>query len=123
MGTSGRTSTATSCFLVEPHVPRHPGASAEGHHQHGASVRQGQGHRSAREKVLCLDRRIHSRFPHHFPADVDRQGGVRRERTLHCSQKVLLRRDCGYRGPIDTTRSFDKVIAILTKTPFYTKKK
>merc|ERR1719471_1824436 len=36
-----------------------------------------QDHRSTREKVLCLDRRIHPGLPLHLPADVDLQAGVR----------------------------------------------
>merc|ERR1712002_1253427 len=45
---------------------------------------------ATREEVLCLDRRIHPRFPLHLPADVDLQAGIRRVWPIHCPQKVLL---------------------------------
>merc|ERR1711862_255180 len=51
---------------------------------------QDQDHCSTREKVLCLDRRIHPCFPLHLPADVDLQAGVRRVRPSHCPPQVLL---------------------------------
>merc|ERR1712107_600528 len=51
---------------------------------------QDQDHRSPREEVLRLDRRLHPGFPIHLPADVDLQAGVRRVRPLHRPQEVLL---------------------------------
>merc|ERR1711971_1128147 len=47
-------------------------------------------HRSPREEVLRLDRRIHPGLPLHLPADVDLQAGVRRVRPSHCPPQVLL---------------------------------
>merc|ERR1712029_691149 len=47
-------------------------------------------HRSPREEVLRLDRRIHPGFPLHLPADVDLQAGVRRVWPRHCPPQVLL---------------------------------
>merc|ERR1719270_1891574 len=41
---------------------------------------KGGDHRSPREEVLRLDRRLHPGFPLHLPADVDLQAGVRRVR-------------------------------------------
>merc|ERR1712047_124581 len=49
-----------------------------------------QDHRSHREEVLRLDRRLHPGFPLHLPADVDLQAGVRRVRPLHRPPQVLL---------------------------------
>merc|ERR1719370_1219495 len=49
-----------------------------------------QDHRSPREEVLRLDRRLHPGFPLHLPADVDLQAGVRRVRPIHCPPQVLL---------------------------------
>merc|ERR1712180_79817 len=51
---------------------------------------QDQDHRSPREEVLRLDRRLHPGFPLHLPADVDLQAGVRRVRPLHRPPQVLL---------------------------------
>merc|ERR1711911_556452 len=51
---------------------------------------QDQDHRSPREEVLRLDRRIHPGLPLHLPADVDLQAGVRRVRPRHCPPQVLL---------------------------------
>merc|ERR1712211_170799 len=47
-------------------------------------------HRSPREEVLRLDRRLHPGFPLHLPADVDLQAGVRRVRPIHRPPQVLL---------------------------------
>merc|ERR1711874_251773 len=49
-----------------------------------------QDHRSTREEVLRLDRRLHPGLPLHLPVHVDLQGGVRRVRCLHRPQEVLL---------------------------------
>merc|ERR1712037_429231 len=53
---------------------------------------QDQDHRSPREEVLRLDRRLHPGFPLHLPADVDLQAGVRRVRPRNRPPQVLLRR-------------------------------
>merc|ERR1712217_502847 len=74
-----------------PHVPRYCRQDAEGDHRPGSQHNEDQDHRSPREEVLCLDRRIHPRFSFHLPADVDLQAGVRRIRPLHRAQEVLLR--------------------------------
>merc|ERR550525_1232107 len=61
-----------------------------GDHCPGSLHHQDQDHRSPREEVLRLDRRIHPRFPLHLPADVDLQAGVRRVRPSYCPPQVLL---------------------------------
>merc|ERR1712226_1072647 len=63
---------------------------AEGDHRPGSFHHQDQDHRSPREEVLCLDRRLHPGLPLHLPADVDLQAGVRRVRPLYHAQEVLL---------------------------------
>merc|ERR1719259_1028787 len=49
-----------------------------------------QDHRSTRKKILCLDRWFHLGFPLHLPSYVDHQGRIRRSRSIHRPQKVLL---------------------------------
>merc|ERR1712192_169300 len=66
------------------------GPYAEGDHRPGSLHHQDQDHRSPREEVLRLDRRLHPGFPLHLPADVDLQAGVRRVRPIHCPPQVLL---------------------------------
>merc|ERR1711990_594460 len=73
------------------HVPRNCRQNAEGDHRPGSLNHEDQDHRSPREEVLRLDRRLHPGFPLHLPADVDLQAGVRRVRPLHCAQEVFLR--------------------------------
>merc|ERR1712099_184590 len=73
------------------HVPRYCRQNAEGDHRPGSLHHEDQDHRSPREEVLRLDRRIHPCFSFHLPADVDLQAGVRRVRPLHRAQEVLLR--------------------------------
>merc|ERR1719189_3211325 len=63
---------------------------AEGDHRSCPIHHQDQDHRSPREEVLRLDRRIHPGLPLHLPADVDLQAGVRRVRPRHCPPQVLL---------------------------------
>merc|ERR1712078_839888 len=63
---------------------------AEGDHRPCSLHHQDQDHRSPREEVLRLDRRIHPGFPLHLPADVDLQAGVRRVRPRHRPPQVLL---------------------------------
>merc|ERR1712227_508913 len=72
------------------HVPWYCLPYAEGDHRPGSFHHQDQDHRSPREEVLRLDRRLHPGFPLHLPADVDLQAGVRRVRPLHRPQEVLL---------------------------------
>merc|ERR1712088_210469 len=62
---------------------RHPRDHLHLHHED-------QDHRSPREEVLRLDRRLHPGFPLHLPADVDLQAGVRRVRPIHCPPQALL---------------------------------
>merc|ERR1712136_425483 len=45
---------------------------------------------STREKILRLDRRFHPCFPLHLPIHVDHQGRLRRSRSIHRPQKMLL---------------------------------
>merc|ERR1712122_471017 len=63
---------------------------AEGDHRSGSLHHQDQDHRSPREEVLRLDRKLHPGFPLNLPADVDLEAGVRRVRPWHCPQEVLL---------------------------------
>ena len=72
------------------HVPRYRRQDAEGDHRPRPLHHQDQDHRSPREEVLRLDRRIHPGLPLHLPADVDLQAGVRRVRPIHCPPQVLL---------------------------------
>merc|ERR1711902_8565 len=72
------------------HVPRYCRQDAEGDHRPCPIHHQDQDHRSPREEVLRLDRRLHPGLPLHLPADVDLQAGVRRVRPLHCPPQVLL---------------------------------
>merc|ERR1712032_282597 len=72
------------------HVPRYCWPYAEGDHRPRSLHHQDQDHRSPREEVLRLDRRIHPGLPLHLPADVDLQAGVRRVRPRHCPPQVLL---------------------------------
>merc|ERR1712088_243908 len=72
------------------HVPRYCRPHAEGDHRPGSLHHQDQDHRSPREEVLRLGRRLHPGFPLHLPADVDLQAGVRRVRPIHCPPQVLL---------------------------------
>merc|ERR1712088_1099346 len=72
------------------HVPRYCRQNAEGDHRSCPLHHQDQDHRSPREEVLRLDRRIHPGLPLLLPADVDLQTGVRRVRPRHCPPQVLL---------------------------------
>merc|ERR1712088_397514 len=72
------------------HVPRYRRQDAEGDHRTGSLHNEDQDHRSSREEVLRLDRRIHPGFSIHLPADVDLQTGVRRVWTFHCPQEMFL---------------------------------
>merc|ERR1712224_1066893 len=59
------------------HVPWYRRQDAEGDHRPCSLHHQDQDHRSPREEVLRLDRRLHPRLSLHLPADVDLQAGVR----------------------------------------------
>merc|ERR1719244_966811 len=72
------------------HVPRHCCPHAEGDHRPCPQHHEDQDHRSTREEVLRLNRRLHPGLPLHLPVHVDLQGGVRRVRCLHRPQEVLL---------------------------------
>merc|ERR1712212_715512 len=72
------------------HVPRYRRSYAEGDHRLGFFHHEDQDHRSSREEVLRLDRRLHLGFPLHLPGDVDLQEGVRRGWTRNCPPKMLL---------------------------------
>merc|ERR1712025_1338746 len=72
------------------HVPRYCRQDAEGYHRSCPIHHQDQDHRSPREEVLRLDRRLHPGLPLHLPADVDLQAGVRRVRPRHRPPQVLL---------------------------------
>ena len=72
------------------HVPRYRWQDAEGNHCPCSSNHEDQDHRPTREKVLRMDRWLHLGLPLHLPADVDLQAGVRRVRTIHRSQEMLL---------------------------------
>merc|ERR1712018_991531 len=50
------------------HVPRYCRQNAEGDHRSCPLHHQDQDHRSPREEVLRLDRRIHPGLPLHLPA-------------------------------------------------------
>merc|ERR1711911_428416 len=90
MLTSGRTCTPTpSCPEAPPCTPVLLSV-CKGDHRPCSLHHQDQDHRSPREEVLCLDRRIHPGLPLHLPADVDLQAGVRRVRPRHRPPQVLL---------------------------------
>ncbi|CAL7935111.1 unnamed protein product [Xylocopa violacea] len=62
----------------------------QGDHRPRSIDHQDQDHRSSREEVLRMDRRVHLGFSVHLPTDVDLQAGVRRVRPRHRSPQVLL---------------------------------
>merc|ERR1719474_706168 len=51
---------------------------------------QDQDHRSSREEILRLDRRIHPCFSLHLPTNVDLQARIRGVRPIHRPPQVLL---------------------------------
>merc|ERR1712212_1150144 len=73
------------------HVPRYRRSYAEGDHRFGPFHHEDQDHRSSREEVLRLDRRLHLGFPLHLPGDVDLQAGVRRGWSRNRPPQMLLR--------------------------------
>merc|ERR1719412_3289675 len=42
------------------------------------------------ERILRMDRWIHLGLPLYLPTDVDHQARIRRMRSIHCPQEVLL---------------------------------
>merc|ERR1712096_25520 len=42
------------------------------------------------EEILCMDWRFYSCFTLHLPTDVDHEARIRRSRSIHCPQEVLL---------------------------------
>merc|ERR1711956_94814 len=90
MLTSGKTSTACCHVRWHHHVPWHRRPYAKGDHQLGSLHHENQDHRSPREEILCMDRRLHLGFTFNLPTDVDQQTRIRRIWPLHCSQKMFL---------------------------------
>lgn len=85
----------TPCSLSIPryhHVPRHRWSYAEGNHCPRSINHENQNHRTPREEILRMDRRIHPRLSVHLPTDVDLQTGIRRVRPFHRAQEMLLSR-------------------------------
>merc|ERR1712002_293383 len=66
------------------------GPHAKRDHLFGSVHHEDQDHRSSREEVLRLDRRLHLGFPLHLPGDVDLQAGVRRGWTRNRPPQMLL---------------------------------
>merc|ERR1719431_862054 len=90
MLTSVRISMPTLSCLEAPPCTLVLLTYAEGDHRPCPLHHQDQDHRSPREEVLRLDRRLHPGLSVHLPTDVDLQAGVRRVRPLHCPPQVLL---------------------------------
>merc|ERR1711990_1154297 len=72
------------------HVSRYRRSYAEGNHSNGSFHHEDQDHRSSREEILRLDRRLHLGFPLHLPGDVDLQAGVRRGWSRNRPPQMLL---------------------------------
>merc|ERR1719376_956930 len=72
------------------HVPRYCRQNAEGNHCPRPIHHENQDHCSTREEILRMDRRLHPRFIVHLPTDVDHKARVRRSRSIHRPQEVLL---------------------------------
>merc|ERR1712234_13031 len=72
------------------HVPRYRRSYAEGDYQHGSIHHEDQDHRSSREEILRLDRRLHLGFSLHLPGNVDLQAGIRRGWSRNRSSQMLL---------------------------------
>merc|ERR1712096_537515 len=51
---------------------------------------ENQDYCSTREEILCMDWRFYSCFTLHLPTDVDHKARIRRSRSIHCPQEVLL---------------------------------
>lgn len=51
---------------------------------------ENQNHRSTRTKILSLDRWINLGVTVHFPTNVDFKNRIWWERSIHCTQKMLL---------------------------------
>merc|ERR1712157_3183 len=95
----GTCTPTPSCPEAPPCTP--VSLTAEGDHRPGSLHHQDQDHRSPREEVLRLDRRLHPGFPLHLPADVDLQAGVRRVRPIHRPPQVLLNPQTYQLSPIN----------------------
>uniref|UniRef100_A0A915CJ06 Actin n=1 Tax=Parascaris univalens TaxID=6257 RepID=A0A915CJ06_PARUN len=78
-------------------VPWNRRSHAERDHSACTKHDEDQDHRSTREKVLCLDWRIHPRFPFYLPTDVDLETGIRRIRTIYRPSEMLLSKTSSYR--------------------------
>merc|ERR1711990_460849 len=72
------------------HVSRYRRSYAEGDHANGAFHHEDQDHRSSREEILRLDRRLHLGFSLHLPGDVDLQARVRRGWPRNRPPQMLL---------------------------------
>merc|ERR1711990_875906 len=72
------------------HVSRYRRSYPEGNHSNGSFHHEDQDHRSSREEILRLDRRLHLGFPLHLPGDVDLQAGVRRGWSRNRPPQMLL---------------------------------
>jgi actin beta/gamma 1 len=72
------------------HVPWYCRPYAKGNHCPCSQLHEDQDRRPSRTQVLCLDRWFHLGLSLYFPTNVDLQARIRRKRTLHCPQKVLL---------------------------------
>merc|ERR1711962_1399503 len=72
------------------HVPRYRRPYAEGDLIPRPTHHEDQDHRTTREEILRLDRRIHLGIPLHLPTDVDQQTRIRRIWSINCPPKMLL---------------------------------
>merc|ERR1712193_131213 len=81
-----------------------------------------QDHRSPREKVLRLDRRLHLGFPLHLPGDVDLQARIRRIWPRHRPPQMLLNYNTNHFHTTDnimTTHIFDIVCRFIYSYLFF----
>merc|ERR1712176_865683 len=90
MGISVRTCMPTMSSLWYYYVPRYCRSYAKGNHRSCSINHEDQDHCSTRKKILCLDWWFHLGFTLHLPSYVDHQGRIRRSRSIHRPQKVLL---------------------------------
>merc|ERR1711931_257575 len=104
------------------HVPRYRRPHAEGDHRLGSFHHEDQDHRSSREKVLRLDRRLHLGFPLHLPGDVDLQARIRRIWPRHRPPQMLLNYNTNHFHTTDnimTTHIFDIVCRFIYSYIFF----
>merc|ERR1719427_227687 len=71
-------------------VPWYCRQNAERNHCPRPIYHENQDHCSTREEILCMDWRFYSCFTLHLPTDVDHKARIRRSRSIHCPQEVLL---------------------------------